>query len=289
MPAGAALSVPASGSWKSALAFLPALMLLASQAMSSPPGTQSGFSTEEEMKADVDAVPCKDSDRLNAVRSLFEKMGADASDVSVATYKRVQNVVVTRRGASDERIVIGAHYDKTGRGCGALDNWTGIVAIAHIYKTLKAVKLTKTLVFVAFGKEEEGLVGSHAMVDAIPKEELRLYCGMVNIDSLGMAIPQVADNMSSKKLEELAGGLAKQMSIHYGHATVAYALADSNSFLARKIPALTIHGMGNDWSSILHTAADQRSKVNSTSVYLGYRLALAVVYSIDKASCDAFR
>jgi hypothetical protein len=47
--------------------------------------------------------------------------------------------------------------------------------------------------------------------------------------------------------------------------------------------------MGNDWSSILHTAADQRSKVNSTSVYLGYRLALAVVYSIDKASCDAFR
>ena len=287
--AGAALSLPQKRSWRSPLAFLPGLALLASLATSSAPGTQAGFSTEEELKADVDAVPCKDGDRLSAVKSLFEKMGAAASDLSIENYKRVQNVVLTKRGSSDERIVVGAHYDKTGRGCGAIDNWTGIVAIAHVYKTLKAVPLTKTLVFVAFGKEEEGLVGSHAMVDAISKEDLRLYCGMVNIDSLGLAIPQVADNMSSKKLEELAASLAKKMSMQYSHASVENAAADSNSFLARKIPAVTIHGLGSDWPSIIHNAADQRSKVNSTSVYLGYRLALAMVYSIDKAGCDAFR
>ena len=264
-------------------------MLFASLVALSDPVSQAGFSTEEEMKADVNAVSCKDADRLKAVKTLFEKMGAGASEVSIATFKNVQNLVVIRRGASDERIVIGAHYDKTGRGCGVLDNWTGIVAIAHIYKTLKSVPLSKTLVFVAFGKEEEGLIGSHAMVDAILKEDLRLYCGMVNIDSLGLAGPQVADNMSSKKLEELASGLAKQKGVPYGHATIANALSDSNSFLARKIPALTIHGMSNDWPSILHKAADQSSKVNSTSVYLGYRLALAVVHSMDKAGCDSYR
>ena len=226
----AALYMPTSSPWKTGLAFLPALLLFASFAALSVPVTQTGFSTEEEMKADVDAVPCKDADRLSAVKTLFEKMGAGASEVSIATFKSVRNLVVIRRGASDERIVIGAHYDKTGRGCGAFDNWTGIVAIAHIYKTLKSVSLSKTLVFVAFGKEEEGLIGSHAMVEAILKEDLRLYCGMVNIDSLGLAIPQVADNMSSKKLEELASGLANQMGIHYGHATIANGLSDSNSF-----------------------------------------------------------
>ena len=258
----------------------------------SAPGAQSGFGTHEEfdeIKADVNAVPCKDGDRLNAVRSLFEKMGAGAADVSVEKRGGTQNVVLIKHGATNERIVVGAHYDKTSLGCGAVDNWTGIVAMAHIYKVLKTVPLKKTVIFVAFGKEEEGLIGSHAMVDAIPKEELLLYCGMVNIDSLGMGIPQVIDNMSSKKLEELAAGLAKKMTMQYAHVSVAGAASDSNSFLARKIPALTISGLNDEWHSILHTGADQSSKVNPAGVYLGYRLALAVVDALDKASCDAFR
>src|SRR3712207_7015935 len=46
-----------------------------------------------------------------------------------------------------------------------------IVALSHLYRTLKDVPLKKTLVFVAFGKEEKGLVGSRAMTDAIGKEQ----------------------------------------------------------------------------------------------------------------------
>ena len=275
--------------WKFVPALLPAMMLLTFLVMSRAQSTQSTFSTEEELKADVDAVTCKDSERLNAAKSLIEKMGSVASDLSIEKHSGVQNLVLTKRGATDEKIVVGAHYDKTTKGCGAVDNWTGIVALAHIYKTLKTVPFNKTLVFVAFGKEEEGLLGSKAMVDSLPKQELSRYCAMVNIDSLGMGIPQVADNMSSKKLQELAADLAKKMSMQYAHAAIPNASSDSNSFLARKIPALTIHSMTNDWTSILHSSADQTSKVNSRSLYLSYRLALAVVYSIDKASCDAYR
>ena len=238
---------------------------------------------------DLEAVPCKDGDRLSAVRALFEKMGVPPSDLSIETNKVVSNLIVTRRGASDERIVVGAHYDKTLKGCGAIDNWTGIVAIAHIYKALKTVPLNKTLVFVAFGKEEEGLLGSKAWVDALPKQEMGRLCAMVNIDSLGLGIAQVADNMSSKGLEQLTAGLAEKMNIKYAHEAIPRAASDSNSFLAKKIPALTIHSMTSDWPSILHSTNDQASRVNSTSLYLSYRLALAVVYSIDKASCDAFR
>lgn len=251
--------------------------------------TPAGFSTEEQIKADLQSVPCKNEDRLNAVRSLFEKMGAGASEISIDKHKNVENLVITKPGSSPERIIIGAHYDKVSAGCGAIDNWTGIVAIAHIYKTLKPVSLNKTLLFVAFGKEEGGLIGSGAMAGRISKEQSVEYCAMVNIDSLGLGAPQVADNMSSKKLLDAAAALAKNMNMPFGHASIAGADSDSSSFIAKKIPALTIHGMTNEWPLILHSHKDQSSKINSTSVYLGYGLALALVYSIDKASCDAYR
>ena len=281
-----------SRSWKSTLVFLPPVVLLAALVNWGSQVSQSNFGTQEELdeiKADLQAVTCSDSHRLDAAKALFEKMGAPASDLSIQTQRGVRNLVVIKRGTSDERIVVGAHYDKTYKGCGAIDNWTDIVAIAHIYKTLKSVPLTKTLIFVAFGKEEHGLVGSHAMADAISTKELRLYCGMVNVDSLGLAIPQVADNLSAGKLEALSAGLAKEMGIKYSHAPVEGGLSDSHSFLVRGIPALTIHGLSSEWKTILHTDADQRSKVNPASVYLGYRLALAVVEAMDKALCDAFR
>ncbi len=247
------------------------------------------ISTPEEIKAEFSSVPCKDDGRLAAVQSLFEKVGAPASDMSVEKYKGVENLVVRKQGTSADIMVVGAHYDKVSDGCGVVDNWSGIVAIAHLYKTLKNVSLSKTIIFVAFGKEERGLIGSRAMVDAIAKDQLGQYCAMVNIDSLGLAAPQVLDNASSKKLRELAAKIAGEMKMPFSHASVGNADADSSSFVRKKIPALTIHGLNNEWSSIIHSRNDQLSKVNPVSIYLGYRLALALISSLDESSCAAYR
>ena len=247
------------------------------------------ISNQEQMKTEFDSVPCKDEDRLNAVRSLFEKMGAAQSEISVERYKNVENIIVRKQGASQEMIVIGAHYDKVAKGCGALDNWTGIVTLAHLYKSLRDAPLTKSIVFVAFGKEETGLIGSRAMVGAINKDQLVQYCAMINVDSLGLAAPQVLDNMSTKKLASFAADMAKEMKIPFGHASIDGAEADSTSFIGKKIPALTIHGMSNEWRTILHSAKDQPGQVNVTGVYLAYRLALVIVTRLDKASCGEYR
>jgi len=247
------------------------------------------ISTPEEIKAEFDSVPCKDGERLAAGKALFEKAGAPASDISIDKYKGVENFVIRKQGTTAEIIVIGAHYDKVPDGCGAIDNWTGIVALAHLYATLKNVTLRKTIIFVAFGKEEKGLIGSRAMVDAIPKDQLGQYCAMINIDSLGLSAPQVLDNASSKKLRELAEEIAKEMKIPFSYASVGNADADSSSFVRKKIPGLTIHGLNNEWSSIIHSRNDQISKVNPVSVYLGYRLALALVSRLDAASCAAYK
>ncbi len=247
------------------------------------------ISSAEQIKEDIEAVPCNNEERLQAVKALFERAGAPATDASIDTYKNVENFVVIKKGESEERIVVGAHYDKVSEGCGAIDNWTGIVALAHLYRALKDVPLKKTLVLVAFGKEEIGLVGSRAMANAMSKDQAEQTCAMINIDSLGLGAPQVAENMSSRKLGEFVAELAKEIKMPFGHTIIKGADSDSTPFIGKKIPAVTIHGMTNDWHSILHSSNDRASKVNPASVYQGYRLALAVIVRLDQSLCSAYR
>lgn len=201
----------------------------------------------------------------------------------------MENVVLRKQGSTPELVVIGAHYDKVSYGCGAVDNWTGIVAIAHIYRTIKDVPLKKSVLFVGFGREEEGLIGSREMVKAISKDQLGQYCAMINIDSLGLGIPQAETGISSKKLVTRAAELAKRMQMPFQQGTIRDGDTDSSSFLARKIPAIALHGLSNEWPQVLHTNEDKVSKVNPASVFMGYRLALGLFGEVENSPCDAFR
>jgi Zn-dependent M28 family amino/carboxypeptidase len=246
-------------------------------------------STPEEIKEDFTTVPCEDKKRLEAVKSLFERAGVPSSEIKIDKYKDVENLVWTRKGESSEKIVLGAHYDKSADGCGAVDNWTGVVTLSHLYRTLKDIPLKKTLVIVAFGKEEKGLLGSRAMTNAVGKDQAAKYCAMINIDSLGLSAPQVADNMSNSKLAQFTEELAKEMKMPFGRASIPEATSDSVPFVEKNIPAVTIHGLSNEWPKILHSGNDQVSKINPLSVYLAYRLALAMVVSLDKSPCAAYK
>lgn len=260
------------------------------QTQSGGQARKSRFSTPEQMQEDITAVPCKsNSERLAGVKALFEKMGATASAISVEKINNVENIIVRKAGTTPEMVVVGAHYDKVSHGCGAVDNWTGIVAIAHLYRTVKDMPLKKTVLFVGFGREEEGLVGSSAMVKAIDKEQLPQYCAMINIDSLGLGIPQAETAISSKKLVTRAADLAKRMEMPFQQGTIREGDTDSSSFLARKIPAIALHGLSNEWQKVLHTNEDKVSKVNTMSVFMGYRLALALLGEVENSACDAFR
>lgn len=270
-----------------------ALLLPLAAAMAGPADRMAPtVATPDDIAQDVLAVPCDNAQRQAAVRALYERMGANPADLRVERFSDrggVENLVLVKPGRSPDTIVIGAHYDKTGDGCGAVDNWTGQVAAARLYQTLRDVALEKTLVFVAFGREEEGLVGSRAMANAIPEDRLPTYCGMVNIDSLGLARPQVADNMSTRPLLQLAKDLAKELDIPFKHAALGRANSDSSAFVARTIPAVTIHGLDRHWMRVLHRREDQATRVDATGVYLGYRLALAMVARLDRAPCNAYR
>jgi len=82
--------------------------------------------------------------------------------------------------------------------------------------------------------------------------------------------------------------LAKQMKIPFNKVTINGG-ADSSSFIAKKIPAITISAVGNGWEKILHSSKDRLSSVNQVSVYVGYRLALALVADLCDLPCSVSR
>jgi hypothetical protein len=246
------------------------------------------LSTADEVASDLATIPCSHNERRGAVEALFKKMASDAS-VVVQTVAGAENVVVTRPGSSSEKIVVGAHYDFVDLGCGAVDNWSGIVVLAHIYRTVLRFPTNKTLVFVGFGNEEKGLLGSKGMASAIGESELPQYCAMINLDSFGLGLPTALTNLSSGSLGALAKEMAGGLKMPFEMTSVPGANSDSTSFLDRSIPAITLSGITPDWMSILHTIRDQGPAVKPASVYLGYRLGLSMLVQIDESPCTTYR
>jgi hypothetical protein len=113
------------------------------------------------------------------------------------------NVVGVLEGSDsklrDEVIVIGAHYDHLGRGGegslatregdihhGADDNASGtagLIELARLFSQERA-RMRRTVVFIAFGGEEEGLIGSSFYVQH-PARPLERTVAMVNMDMIG--------------------------------------------------------------------------------------------------------
>jgi aminopeptidase YwaD len=99
----------------------------------------------------------------------------------------------------DETIVIGAHYDHLGRGGegslapregeihhGADDNASGVAGVLELARILSTQnpKPRRTIVFIAFSGEEEGLLGSDYYVNH-PIVPLANTVAMINMDMIG--------------------------------------------------------------------------------------------------------
>jgi carboxypeptidase Q len=98
----------------------------------------------------------------------------------------VYNTVAEIPGAEkpDEVVILGAHLDSWDLGTGATDNGTGSMAVLAAARALQkaGVKPKRTIRFVLFSGEEQGLNGSKAYVQA-HKDELGRISGVLVHDS----------------------------------------------------------------------------------------------------------
>lgn len=276
---------------KSTLKALLPIILIVSTQIFAQKQADTLISTENAVGESVKLVPCKKEERLEAVKKMFVQMGAVETDIAVEKFDKdkISNVVVKKKGKTDEIVVIGAHYDRTDDGCGAIDNWTGISIIAHIFKSIRQIETEKSYIFVAFDQEEKGLLGSDEMAKAIPKEDRRRYCAMINFDSFGFAVPMSLQNASSSKMFSVAKKLAKENKFDLPNVLIEGADSDSTSFKKRDIPAITLSGLNTNWKNYLHSKNDQLKEINMASVYLGYRFGLMFTAKIDSTVCSELR
>jgi hypothetical protein len=100
---------------------------------------------------------------------------------------KARNVIATQKGTSlpNEKIVVGGHLDSWDLATGAIDNGIGSFAILDMARTFKKLNLQtkRTVEFVLFMGEEQGLLGSKAYVaDGLKDGSLGQVRFMLNYD-----------------------------------------------------------------------------------------------------------
>ncbi len=176
-----------------------------------------------------------------------------------------------------EYIVLGAHYDHLGMGgpssksdkkntihYGADDNASGTAALLEIAEKLVAYKkdLKRSVIFIAFGAEEQGLLGSKYFVTH-PFVSLSQIKLMINMDMVGRlnakkqvymggagTFPNGVDFMTNLGLS-----LGLNPAVHPG----SVGGSDHVSFYKNNISVLGIHTGGHDQ---YHTPEDTLALIN---------------------------
>ncbi len=135
-------------------------------------------------------------------RSRVELELATPIEPVVLTTANVVGVLPGSAAAAErKRIIIGAHMDHLGLGTasslapgehavhnGADDNASGVAVMLAIADALARVDVEHRphdLVFVAFGAEEMGLLGSKHMIETMPEAERARVLAMLNFDMVG--------------------------------------------------------------------------------------------------------
>jgi aminopeptidase YwaD len=168
----------------------------------------------------------------------------------------VYNVAGYLPGASDEYIVIGAHYDHLGLGeqyslapekagtihPGADDNASGsagLIALARYFGSHP--RPTRGVLFLAFAGEELGLLGSSHYVNH-PLVPLDHASVMINMDMIGRVRDKkvmVGGAPAGSRLRRILDTLGPKYDLDLDLSdTTVYGSSDHTSFKAKRVPTL---------------------------------------------------
>ena len=140
-------------------------------------------------------------------------------------------------GGSDERAVIGGHYDSQLEGVGASDNASGIASLIEVAGVLAERRLRRDLVFAAFADEEGGFRGSTHYCRR-HRDTLATTVGMVNLDAPGWA-PSQRSLHADRAIRTLAIETARRVDWSPDEAMDAslFPGSDHNPFIDAGVPA----------------------------------------------------
>ncbi len=196
-----------------------------------------------------------------------------------------QNVVGFIEGTDpvlkDELIVLGAHYDHIGFGYygamsksnageihnGADDNASGTCGLIELAEAFSKSKPKRSLLFVAFSAEENGLLGSRYYIQYQPLKQLEKTVAMLNFDMIGRNEPELLWIGAAFYGEDIRNIVEKAnkdigFELLYNTGLLSFA-SDQAFFLKKEIPsAFFFAGLHDDY----HTPFDDVEKINPAKI-----------------------
>jgi len=144
------------------------------------------------VNGEIDALPQlivtrEDGERIARLLASAHPVWANLSIPNkIGPAIKTWNVVAEIRGGEkpDEFVVLGAHLDSWELGTGALDNGCNAALVVDALRTIKesGLRPRRSIRFILFSGEEEGLIGSRAYATA-HRSELDKAVGVVIFDS----------------------------------------------------------------------------------------------------------
>lgn len=199
--------------------------------------------------------------------------------------KRIQaaNIIGTKQGNSGKYIIVGAHYDtlapdpESGEPRrGANDNASGTAVMTALAKRLSDTPTEHNIIFIAFGGEEKGCLGSMNFVTRMPFQKKDIT-EMINLDMTGRADSDTlyfrqSNNTSISPTEIPSGTLV----LTGGEG----ALSDHLDFSAAGI-ATSFFTTGED--PLIHTTEDTSDRLDYGSMDRITDFLADYILAIDKA------
>ena len=180
-------------------------------------------------------------------------------------------------------MIIGGHIDSWDLGTGATDNGTGIMAVLEAARALKAVgiKPRRTIRFVLFSGEEEGLHGSRAYVKAHEKEMAKISgvlihdMGTGRVKSIGLQGRYDLRELMDKVVEPFKEAVnLEELSMRTMTGT------DHLSFLPHGVPAFAVVQDVAEYRKTHHTESDTFDKVYPDEINQGAKVLAAWAYNV---------
>ncbi len=193
----------------------------------------------------------------------------------------IKKITGTDTVLKDEYIVIGAHYDHLGEGGhgsgsripdttathpGADDNASGVSSLIELsnFFSKPENRQPRSLLFIAFGAEEMGLVGARYFIDH-PSVPLSSIKAMINLDMIGrlktdeIATVNINGTGTFRQADSILNIHEKNQSFSIKRIMDGYGPSDHAAFYTSGIPVLFLTtGAHGDY----HTPEDKEEYIN---------------------------
>jgi hypothetical protein len=162
---------------------------------------------------------------------------------------------------------------------GADDNASGVAAILEIGQKIASQKPKRSVIIVAFGAEEMGLIGSRQFIEnqIVPLDSIS---AMINIDMLGRMNDndlQIGGVKTSLEVEEILDRLGKSHGLNLSLSPQGYGPSDHASFYSKDVPVLFFStGPHVDY----HTPYDIIDRINFDGMLKGTEYIYDVAYEL---------